>query len=198
MKRFFLFIVSMCVFFVSYTPILSKRVKKTEQEKKIDELSKKMVRHASAGNLDKVRKYIKRGAQVNFKTKRKHETALHEAAEKGHQRVIEYLLFLGADVNAKSKKGETPLHKAATNGDVEMVGVFLKRGAQINAQDKKGRTPLMKAAHKSKKQVVKMLLDAGADTKIQNKKGQTARNYSRGDISQMLEEYLEKKKKIKS
>lgn len=67
-------------------------------------------------------------------TKQHGKTALHLAAENGHEQVADMLLYHKAFVNAKSKHGLTPLHLAAANGNVAFIKLLIeKHGATIDA-----------------------------------------------------------------
>ena len=44
------------------------------------------------------------------------ETALHNAASRGHKDIVELLIEKGANVNAKGSDGKTALHEAAFRG----------------------------------------------------------------------------------
>lgn len=58
--------------------------------------------------------------------------------------VCEYLLSLGADVNAKGKnfEGYTPLHWAARLEKLDMCKFLLDNGADMHIKDNWGITPL--------------------------------------------------------
>ena len=76
-------------------------------------------------------------------------TPLHEAAVRGHQQVVQWLVESGgADVAATDTAfGNTPLHWAAFSGDVDTIAMLLEAGAFEDARDQHGFTPLHAAAH---------------------------------------------------
>lgn len=82
-------------------------------------------------------------------------TPLHEAVDfaikNNHSRsfpktyrlqFVEYLLKLGATVNAQDSHGITPLHIAATAFDKKLCALLLRYGATPNIVDDKKQTPL--------------------------------------------------------
>jgi ankyrin repeat protein len=58
---------------------------------------------------------------IDFIGKSLLETALHRAAEFGHDTVVRLMLEEGADVEAKNGNGETALHVAARRGHEAVV-----------------------------------------------------------------------------
>jgi len=96
---------------------------------------------SSAGDAERVRELLKKGADPNAKNEYGN-TPLHEAASGGHVDVVELLLEYGADPNILNKIGWMPLHVAAIRGRVDVVRFLLERGANPNARDKDGMTPL--------------------------------------------------------
>jgi ankyrin repeat protein len=54
---------------------------------------------------------------------------------------VDYLLGLGAEINAKNEAGQTALHGAAYMGGMALVQQLVDRGARLNAQDAQGQTP---------------------------------------------------------
>ncbi len=132
---------------------------------------------ASAGDAERVRELLKKGADPNAKNEYGN-TPLHEAAFRGHVDVARLLLEHGADPNIQSKNGLTPLHEAASHGHFDVVELLLEHGADPNIKDKYGNTPLHKAASEGHVNVVKLLLEHGADPNIQNKDGWTPLHYA--------------------
>ncbi|EDQ84115.1 uncharacterized protein MONBRDRAFT_13119, partial [Monosiga brevicollis MX1] len=94
-------------------------------------------------------------------------TALNMACSHGHVKVVEMLLKLGVDTEAKDNGGFTPLHRACHYGAVKMVEMLLKHGADAKAKNDRGNTPLRFACQKYAVEV-EMLLKHGAVTEAKN------------------------------
>ena len=90
---------------------------------------------AIAGQTERARKLIARGANVN----RLGWTPLHYAASRGQMEMARLLLANKAMVNAPAPNGETPLMMAALSGRKPMVDLLIKSGADITTQDTKGQ-----------------------------------------------------------
>jgi uncharacterized protein len=54
---------------------------------------------------------------------------------------VDFLIGLGADVNAANEARQTPLHGAAYMGSNALVQRLVDRGAKIDVQDAQGQTP---------------------------------------------------------
>ena len=90
------------------------------------------------------------------------ETALINAAQKGHSEVIKLLLAAGADPDLQTKtEGRTALMAAARNGEEEAVQVLLNAGANPDLQNKNGETAFRIATAKKREKVIKLLIAAG-------------------------------------
>ncbi len=103
--------------------------------------------------------------------------------------MVEHLLQLGANPNAKTKEGMPALVAAmhmvdqALMGDsppnIEISTLLLDHGADPNALNKNWQTPLMAAASFGDERLVKLLIDHKANVNIGNKFGMTALMYAR-------------------
>jgi len=91
---------------------------------------------------------------------------LHRAARENHDGVVQVLLDLGADVNAREGfHNWTPLHTAGWHGAPDAAEVLVARGAELEARDVHDSTPLFAATRpidKSGWAVVGLLLKSGA------------------------------------
>jgi ankyrin repeat protein len=90
--------------------------------------------------------------------------ALHNAADKGHRRVLELLLDTDCDVNAQLSNGMTPIHWAAFNGHEEAVKLILAKidgsgrpEADLALKDTFDRTPMLCAAENYHVEIVQLL-----------------------------------------
>ncbi|MCE5241498.1 ankyrin repeat domain-containing protein [bacterium] len=99
-------------------------------------------------NADAVGKLISSGVDVNaqfltldrYMREVKGRTALHQAAEGKHPRMVEVLLNQGVRVDVADERGDTPLHLAAAVGDPESVALLLDKGADPTLKDNAGAT----------------------------------------------------------
>jgi len=86
---------------------------------------------AEDGNLNKVKNLIDAGYDVNVLDESMELTPLHYAVRAEKFKVAEYLLSIGANINAhvEEKAGETPLGNVAQTCSYEMAEFLIKNGA---------------------------------------------------------------------
>lgn len=101
-------------------------------------------------------------------------TALHRAADSGHETVVRVLLRDGAEINRKDRHGSTALHWAAASGHATVVQLLLENGAQIHEKGWGERTALHWVAASGHATVVQLLLDRGAKINEKDRYGYTA------------------------
>ena len=97
------------------------------------------------------------------------------AAYFGHEKIVEYLIKAGAEVNSPSKNSlkVTPLQSAVAGSHLEIVRQLLAAGASPNVRERGGYTPLHTAAHNGDVEVVRSLIFGGADVEAKSDKKET-------------------------
>lgn len=101
-------------------------------------------------------------------------TPLRAAVGGGHKRIIELLIFGGADVNARDADGNTPLWRAVMGNKTEVARLLIDQGADVNAKSDDGETPLLWAVRNVNQKLAELLVTRGADVNANKTKyGQT-------------------------
>lgn len=97
----------------------------------------KFIEAAKAGDLESVKSIAKELGDINI-TDSEYNSALHIAIDKGHDKMISYLIANGANINHQNLAGETPLHRAAFVNNKSAIGKLLHAGADILIKDNFG------------------------------------------------------------
>ena len=149
---------------------------KSINEQLIDEIT-----NTRENGLDKVRKLLKQGADINYQDSRGDTALICAVAESGKnstEETVKLLIDSGANLNIQNKTGLTALMCAA--GDVTRhsttaaVRMLIDAGANLNLQDKCGLTALMMAASLLGPEcTIEMLVGAGADLGCKDINGNT-------------------------
>ena len=112
-------------------------------------------------------------------------------AERKDADMVEHLLQLGANPNAKTREGIPALVAAMHMADSSLIGngidpnidittLLIDHGADPNALNKNWQTPLMAAAFLGDEKLVNLFVKHKANVNIGNKFGMTALMYARG------------------
>ena len=116
--------------------------------------------------IDKVKKLIAGGTDVNETVNKDGETPLYLAALLRRETIAAKLIEEHAEVDKTVWYGMTPLLIAAKNGDSVMVEMLIRAGADVDKYDTTLRTPLFYAAQGGHIAVVEKLIEAGADKEL--------------------------------
>lgn len=171
----------------NYTKVASLLIDKGAME--ITDSGTTALMYASSfGNIDIVKKLIKKGVDIAVKNA-DGNTALLLACDRGYSNVVNLLILNGADIQANNGQGYTSLMLGARYKDV--VELLIKRGLNVNekkADD--GWTALMDACSNADTNVINILIKNGADINAKMTTGWTplliAANNNRKDNVELL------------
>ncbi len=139
-----------------------------------DELNKKLLEAAKAGNTDTVKALIKAGADIKAKDAIA-RTPIHWAAINGYTETVEALINAGADINAQNNIANSSLlHLAARKDYTETANLLIEKMANVNLQNKDGETPLHIAACYGHTKTGVSLIEAGANVNLKDTNEKTA------------------------
>lgn len=142
---------------------------------------------ARDGDVKRVKELLAEGAIPDVQDENG-KTPLHVAAERGHENVVNLLLFSHqlprsfptdkqpkpANPNIKDNDGKIPLHCAAAGGHNQIVVLLLSRSVDSNVQDNYGSTPLHYAVEGGHMEVIVYLLEERPQWRdIKDKQGRT-------------------------
>jgi hypothetical protein len=145
------------------------------------------------GDYKTVKKLLAKGFDINHQCG--NDTALSNAAVRGHERIVKLLLLHGADIHIASplikaaqfgngnvriakillEHGADPncLHSAIAGRHKEIVNLLVEHNANVNQKDDNGRTPLHMAVMFGDEDIIKLLISKGADVNEKNNEGET-------------------------
>ena len=86
--------------------------------------------YCNIGDLKKLREliYSKKNKGILIHKDSLERTLLYISSRNGYYDIVEFLIKLGADINARQKTGSTPLHGAAFYGHESIVKLLLENG----------------------------------------------------------------------
>ena len=106
------------------------------------------------------------------------QTPLHSVrySENGAEKLVERLVYKGADRTATDESGKTPIHMASRAGDVESLVILIKNSRDLSLRDKKGRTALHFAAQSGNENAVLFILQKGVPLNLNRMTDSNGRN----------------------
>ncbi|WP_039456529.1 ankyrin repeat domain-containing protein [Candidatus Jidaibacter acanthamoebae] len=141
----------------------------------------KLYEAANTGKVVTVMGLLRDGADTNYVDDTSGKTALHQATEAGHTKIVELLLnhSVPVQVNLLDKvRGDTALHIAADKNHLAIAKMLLDKEVDTNLCNNFGFTPLHYAVSGDHKDLVNLLLAHGADPFIQTNENKVALDYA--------------------
>lgn len=140
------------------------------------------------GNIDLMRLFISRGADIN-RLNGNGESALVMAAWRGNIEAVKWLIDRGARINTRPRQWSA-LHYAVFAGQTEVADYLMEQGADIDALSTNGSSVLMMAIYEGHQSLAKKLIEKGADRTPKNDWGDGAlewsMRYNQLDIARMI------------
>lgn len=121
-------------------------------------------------DLEKIKLLVEQGANIRVKDPFDN-TILEAAVNRNQERIVEYLLQFGLDVNQTGEIDRTPIFHAR---DAHMIQYLLVQKANINACDRFGKTALHHASNSGGEEAVTSLLKFGANPNLVDNADRTA------------------------
>jgi len=167
---------------------VKKTTKIVQVNNNLDDGNTPLMDAAENGDLNKVKRLIAAGANVNARNIfgcTPLMSAIHAfeaevlATRNNYIEIVKALIAAGAKIEARTAKtdgnagGATPLIMAAEKGNIDFINVLIEKHANVNAKNNAGWTPLMEAAVGGHIDVMQALIAKGADVNAKRDDGWT-------------------------
>ncbi|KAL1645521.1 hypothetical protein SLS58_003830 [Diplodia intermedia] len=128
-------------------PAVDRTVSATSPTRKDRQRAFQFVWAAQENKLDLMQRIEREGIDIEVRGYVEDLTALHKAAYYGHQRILQWLLGLGANVNTRDSFNRTPLFHACITNDLGVVDILLNHGADPDVLDINATRPFETATN---------------------------------------------------
>ncbi|OUM60463.1 hypothetical protein PIROE2DRAFT_46231, partial [Piromyces sp. E2] len=106
-----------------------------------------------------MKKYRPHISSIDVKEKETGNTALHLACINGHEKIAQFLIKYGININEKNSEGFVALYYAIYNGLVNTVKILLDHESYMECLDKYGNSILHIACELGYFEIVRYLLE---------------------------------------
>jgi ankyrin repeat protein/predicted DNA-binding WGR domain protein len=131
-----------------------------------------------AGQIENVKFLLQENRSIIAAKDRYGYSAIHYAAENGHQQIVKLLIEAGVKIAVGGPDRKTALHITAAKGDLASVKFLLENGAKVTAKDKFKRTPLLLACKNGNLAVASYLLQQGSTYDEADSSGNSPLHYA--------------------
>jgi hypothetical protein len=122
-----------------------------------------IVQVARDGDETKLKWLIEQGADLNAVHIVTKKTALCEASEQGHSKIVDILIHEGCPLDNTDAEGCTALHHACHKGQLAVAKTLIAAKANVEAPGPEGQTPIHLAVKVPHRNVVMLLLQHNAN-----------------------------------
>jgi ankyrin repeat protein len=129
------------------------------KRKGIDIKMKRLFSAAKKGNINKVKKFLDKGKDVNI-TDINGYTLLHVAAMEGHVDIVKYLIANKIDIDKLDNNGCSAFVIACGQGFYEIIKILWESGCSLYINEIK---PLHLAAARGQNDIIELLINIGFD-----------------------------------
>lgn len=137
-----------------------KRKRKKEQQRQ-----KEQQRPMKNISLELIKQKIENGEDLNQKDEVTGNTLLHIASRSGKIKIVQLLIYNGANVNEPNNSGMSALHYACNREHFKTARELVSSGANVNQRNSDGDTPLHYAVGFD---FLNLLISNGADVNAKN------------------------------
>jgi hypothetical protein len=135
------------------------------------------------GKHEELQKVLRQaGLDVSWAHPNHGDTAVHTAAENGHDKCLSAVIqYGGADLAKLNTNGFAPIHKACTNGRIACLIILLDHGVDANTPclvNDVGFTPAILCCIAGHVKCLALLIDRGADVNLADGDGNTPTLYT--------------------
>ncbi len=138
-----------------------------------DGSSSALMRAVEAGDKEKIRLLLKKGADIDLHTKYMKRTALTVAIECKKADMVKELLKYKLNLNTRDFYGRTPLMLAIDNKLGDVAQILIEKGADIHSVSSRKETALSLASFRGLDEIVHQLLEREALVNHQDRDGNT-------------------------
>ncbi|KAH8299485.1 hypothetical protein KR044_001792, partial [Drosophila immigrans] len=125
-------------------------------------------------------------------------SALHLAAQNGHNQSSRELLMAGADPDVQNKYGDTALHTACRYGHAGVTRILLSALCDPNKTNLNGDTALHITCAMGRRKLTRILLEADARLSVKNAQGDTPQSIAMRKNYREILEILNTPKRIRN
>ena len=141
-------------------PLLQLLIKNGASVDAVTNLGKNVIHMAAEGNQPSMMIYlISKEHQSSQIVDENGSTPLHWACYAGAEEAVNFLLNLGANIDAQDKEKLTPLHLAVIGGREKIVLKLLQKNANKNLLNVRKELPIDLAKKKNNKKIINILED---------------------------------------